>query len=357
MYFSSAPARVCLYGEHQDYLELRVITAAINLRVKVSSYKGKKNKISIHSKDLNQTIKIPIKLQRMSSTNLDFKSYIESGILALKNFSSNIKIPSLDVTIQSDIPIASGLSSSAALLVAWIKHLCGVSEVEIKKEELAELAYYAEHNLLGIPCGRMDQYSSSIGGIISLICTDPSKFRLLPKPDFRLIVVDSQTPKLTSQVHGTKVKEIKEAIKIFETEVGIPFNESSTSVLEKHSNRFNKQVKKLLAGVISIKEDTEEAEKEMLKPDPDFNILGNLLTSQQISLRENLQVSIPILDKIIDSAIIDGALGGKLTGAGLGGSVVLLTDKENDSIVDSLKNNFKLPIWSVEIDEGVKFTS
>ncbi len=357
MYFSSAPARVCLYGEHQDYLELRVIPAAINLRVNVSSYEGKKSMISVFSKDLNQTVKIPIKIQEMSSKNLDFKSYLESGILALKKFSSKIEIPSLDVTIQSDIPIASGLSSSAALLVAWIKHLCGVTEIEIEKEELAELAYHDEHNLLGIPCGRMDQYSSSIGGIIILTCTEPPELRILPKPDFRLIVVDSQTPKLTSQVHGLKVKEIKEVIKTFETQVGIPLNNSSISILEKFSKRFNKKEKKILTGVISIKEDTEEAEKEMLKSDPDINILGDLLTSQQISLRENLEVSIPILDKIIDSGIINGALGGKLTGAGLGGSVVLLTDKENDSTFDSLKTNFKLPVWSVEIDEGVKFTS
>ncbi len=357
MYFSSAPARVCLYGEHQDYLELRVIPAAINLRVNISSYEGKKNMISVFSKDLNQIVKIPIKLQKISSNNLDFKSFMESGILALKDFSSNIEIPSLEVTIQSDIPIASGLSSSAALLVAWIKHLCGVSEIEIEKEELAELAYNAEHNLLGIPCGRMDQYSSSIGGIISLKCTEPPEIRILPKPDFRLIVVNSQTPKLTSQVHGSKVKEIKKAIRVFETESSIPLRDSSISILEKYSKSFNKKEKKILTGVISIKQDTEEAEKVMLKSDPNINILGDLLTSQQISLRENLEVSTPILDKIIDSAIINGALGGKLTGAGLGGSVVLLTDKENDSIVDSLKTNFKLPIWSVEIDEGAIFTS
>ena len=357
MYSSSAPARVCLYGEHQDYLELRVIPAAINLRINISSYEEKKNMISVWSKDLNQKVKIPIKLQQMSSKNLDFRSYIESGILALKDFSSNIEIPSLDVTIQSDIPIASGLSSSAALLVAWIKHLCGVSKIDIEKKELAELAYHAEHNLLGIPCGRMDQYSSSIGGIISLICTEPPELKILPKPNFRLIVVDSQTPKLTNQVHGSKVKKIKEIIKSFETETGITLNNSSISILEKFSKRFNKKEKKILTGVISIKQDTEEAEKELLKSVPDINILGDLLTSQQISLRENLEVSIPILDKIIDSAIINGALGGKLTGAGLGGCVVLLTDKNNDSIVDSLKNNFNFPIWSVEIDEGVTFTS
>ncbi|MFW9852245.1 MAG: galactokinase family protein [Candidatus Thorarchaeota archaeon] len=357
MYSSSAPARVCLYGEHQDYLELRVIPAAINLRVNVSSFEGKKNMISVFSRELNQTVKIPIKLQKMSSKTLDFRSYIESGILALKKINPNIEIPSLDVRIQSDIPIASGLSSSAALLVAWIKHLCGVSEIEIKKEELAELAYHAEHNLLGIPCGRMDQYSSSIGGIISLTCTEPPEFRMLPKPNFQLVVVDSQTPKLTSQIHGSKVKEIKDVIISFETETGIPLRESSISILEKYIKRFNKKEKKVLTGIISIKQDTEEAEQEMLKSNPDINILGDLLTSQQISLRENLDVSLPILDRIIDTAIINGALGGKLTGAGLGGSVVILTEEENDSIIDSLKTNFKLPIWSVEIDDGATFIS
>ena len=356
MYFSSAPARVCLYGEHQDYLQLKVIPAAINLRINVSSYEGKKNMISVISKDLNQIVEIPIKLQKMSDNNLEFKSYLESGVLAIKKFRPNIEIPPLNVIIESDIPIASGLSSSAALLVSWIKHLSGVSEIEIENEELAELAYHAEHNLLGIPCGRMDQYSSSIGGIISLKCTEPPEFITLPRPNFRLIVVDSQTPKLTNQVHGLKVIEIKEVIKKFENEVGIAFNESSIGILEKLSGKFNNKEKKILTGVISIKEDTEEAEREIQKANPDISILGDLLTSQQISLRENLEVSIPILDKIIDTGIVSGALGGKLTGAGLGGSVVLLTDEEDNTIVDSLEAILKLPVWSVEIDEGVIFT-
>jgi len=357
MYFSSAPARVCLYGEHQDYLQLRVIPAAINLRINFTSYEGKKNMISVFSKDLNQSIKIPVKIQAMSSKNINFRSYLEAGILALKSHNSKMTVPSINVTIQSDIPIASGLSSSAALLVAWIKHLCGITEIEINKEQLAELAYNAEHYLLGIPCGRMDQYSSSIGGIISLICTEPPKLKKLPKPNFHLIVVDSKTPKLTSQVHGVKVKEIKRITEFFEKETGITLNESSMSIFNKFSKKFNEKEKKILAGVISIKEDTEEAEKEIIKPNPDLDILGDLLISQQIALRENLEVSTPILDKIVDSGIVNGALGGKLTGAGLGGSVVLLTDQNNDSIVDSLKTNFKLPVWSVEIDEGAIFTS
>ncbi|MHA1954480.1 MAG: galactokinase family protein, partial [Candidatus Heimdallarchaeaceae archaeon] len=67
MYFSSAPARVCLYGEHQDYLGLKVIPAAINLRLNISSTKKGDNKITIQSMDVGTVINIPTRISSLSS--------------------------------------------------------------------------------------------------------------------------------------------------------------------------------------------------------------------------------------------------------------------------------------------------
>ena len=126
MYFSSAPARVCLYGEHQDYLGLKVIPAAINLRLNISSTKKGDNKINIQSMDVGTVVNIPIGISSLSSNQKKFQNYLEAGLLALKKIIKNIDFPPLSVKIHSDIPIASGLSSSAALLVGWIKHLDGI---------------------------------------------------------------------------------------------------------------------------------------------------------------------------------------------------------------------------------------
>ena len=207
MFHSSAPARVCLYGEHQDYLQLNVIPAAIDLRLIIDSQINKSNMLSVYSHDFKKKITLSNNPNYLESEAGTLGSYLEAGILALKNLNSEITFPSLDVSISSQIPVASGLSSSAALLVSWIKHLDGILELKMNEQQIAEAAYDAEHKILKIPCGKMDQYSSSFGQIIRLTCTDPPELLKLVKPDIGIIIVDSQTPKLTSK--RISIKPIK----------------------------------------------------------------------------------------------------------------------------------------------------
>ena len=212
MYYSSAPARICLYGEHQDYLLQKVIPAAINLRLNISSEINDDKHLKITSSNLNETITVSPNIEKLSNFESSFKTFIEAGIISLKKTYSEIDIPTINSTISSFIPVASGLSSSAALLVGWISHLTGILEMNVNKREIAELAYMAEHDIMNIPCGKMDQYSTSIGSIISLSCINPPKFTVLKKQNFEIIIVYSNTPKLTSDVHGSKVQDIKQVV-------------------------------------------------------------------------------------------------------------------------------------------------
>jgi galactokinase len=355
MFHSSAPARVCLFGEHQDYLELKVIPAAINLRLDIRSNKMEEKGISIFSQELNEHSRIRTDINRLEAKKGSLTSYLEAGILALKRYKQEIIIPPIEVTINSQIPIASGLSSSAALLVAWIKQLCGIINLDLDKRMIAELAYDAEHNVLSIPCGRMDQYASSFGGIFSLDCTDKPKLLRLKSPEIGLIVVDSQTPKLTSSVHGEKVSLIKQIVNRFEKDYMKNLEEINLEFLKKQHSKMKQSEFSILEGVIAIKENTLLAEKELSKNTPDIEHLGQLLTSQQSFLKNNIKVSLPVLDKIVRTGIDSGALGGKLTGAGLGGSVVLLTNEDDDKTFKKIQNNLNLPAYSVKIDEGADF--
>jgi len=352
MFYSSAPARVCLYGEHQDYLKQKVIPAAVNLRLYIRSKKTSKSKINIKSRDLNNEVTLPNNLTRLTSDIGSFESYLEAGMLAFKNFKHETSIAPIDVTIVSQIPIASGLSSSAALLVAWIENLAGVADVHLNEREVAEIAYDAEHNILGIPCGKMDQYASSFGKIICLSTTEPPEVKQLNEPQVDLIVVDSKTPKFTSDVHGDKVQKIKTAVTKFENLTKSNLSELSVDSLNQRKNDLSVKDLKILKAVISIKENTLEAEHELSKQNMDYELLGDLLTKQQIQLREGIGVSLPILDKIVDESIALGALGGKLTGAGLGGSVVIMSIDNTQEIANSLRQKLKLPVKTVKIDEG-----
>jgi galactokinase len=201
----------------------------------------------------------------------------------------------------------------------------------------------------------MDQYSSSIGSIFSLICTEPPLLSLLPEPELNLIIIDSNTPKLTSEVHGKKVSEIKKAVLELEKATELKLKDISLDHVRSYEKRLSKHDFEILEGVVSIKTDTAIAEKELLKSNPDVHVLGKLLTSQHKSLRENIGVSLPILDKIITKGLSKGALGGKLTGAGLGGSVVLLFGDKSKKTKLELQKELGLQIWSVTLDKGVFF--
>ncbi|MHA1200407.1 MAG: mevalonate kinase family protein [Candidatus Heimdallarchaeaceae archaeon] len=355
MFYSSSPARVCLYGEHQDYLQLNVIPAAINLRLSIYSVLSENKGIHITSKDLNKKIAITNSPSSLVSKKGSLKSYLEAGLLSLKRSYSDIICPSLDVTIESQIPIASGLASSAALLVGWIGNLSGILGIELKKNQIAELAYDAEHNVLGVPCGKMDQYACSYGDIIRLSSTEPPKLVQLRKPDIDLIVVDSQTPKFTSDVHGNKVENIKKVVNQFEILTSTKLSEASSDLLNKNQQELTNADFKILKSVISIKEHTEQAEIELSKTLMNIEFLGELLTKQHSALKEGIGVSLPILDKIVQESLNLGALGGKLTGAGLGGSVVIMTKDNTEQVAQGLKQKLNLPVRIVEVDGGVTF--
>jgi len=357
MVLSSAPARVCLYGEHQDYLKLKVIPAAIDLRLSLRAKKIEEPRYIVKSLDLQRTEIIPTSLRKLSGKH-SFLSYLEAGYLSLKkHFSDEIFIP-LEVEISSMIPLESGLSSSAALLVGWINLLAQSSNIEIDKQTLAELAYVAEYDLLGIPCGKMDQYSSAIGSIISLDLEDDEnvKFQKFDNPDLGLVVVNSCVPKKTNDVHSKIVNKSKKVVAELYKKSSVPIKRITLEQLKKYKQEFNSVDYKLLKAIISIRDDTKSAEVELNKSPPNLEFLGSLLTSQQKALREGIGVSLPILDKIVEFGIKFGALGGKLTGAGLGGCVVILTyNEEKNLIASKLRNELSLPVWAVNVDDGVKF--
>ncbi|MHA1621106.1 MAG: GHMP family kinase ATP-binding protein [Candidatus Heimdallarchaeaceae archaeon] len=355
MYLSSAPARICLYGEHQDYLFQKVIPAAINLRLNIISEKNKREYLAISSKNLDKSIRISPNVERLSNPNDSFKSFMEAGIISLKQNFKDIQIPLVSATIKSFIPVASGLSSSAALLVGWISHIAGILELNLKNDELAELAYNAEYTIMNIPCGKMDQYSSTYGSIISLSCSEPPKVKCLNEPSAGFIIVNSNIQKLTSDVHGSKAYKIKNVVQKTEklTDLGLEYIQRED--LRKLDKELTEEESSIIQAVIAIKEDTKLAEIELQSVKPNLQLLGKLLTSQQDALRDGIRVSTPILDRIVKTGIEEGALGGKLTGAGLGGCVVLLVEENGADILQRIKKRLKLPTWLVEFDEGVYF--
>ncbi|HEV7378259.1 MAG TPA: galactokinase family protein, partial [Dyadobacter sp.] len=163
---TSASGRICLFGEHQDYLGLPVIAAAISRRISISGDFIDDSLVVIHLPDINrkETFELQTEIPYTSP-----RDYFKSAINVLTRDGYRFS-KGLEVTVHGNIPINSGTSSSSALLVAWINWLTRMADNPSKRTrtEIGELAHKAEVLEFGEPGGMMDHYSTAVGGVIYL---------------------------------------------------------------------------------------------------------------------------------------------------------------------------------------------
>ena len=194
---SKAPARVCLFGDHQDYLGLPVIACAINKYIVVEGVPNKTNYLIFNLIDLGQIVEINLDEDFSSLKKGD---HIRHVIKTLKNNNININ-KGYDIKISSDIFINAGISSSSAFTVALISFFIKIFDSKISSEELvAELAYQSEVVDQGGSGGRMDQYSISIGNTIFLETKSAFSFKKINNPIKNFIIANSGVKKQTDLI-------------------------------------------------------------------------------------------------------------------------------------------------------------
>ena len=123
--YIKVPARICFFGDHQDYLGLPVIAGTINRFITVYAKENNNNSFNISMPDIKRKRIINIQNQIL---NVEQGDYFLSSIDILKKLGFNFH-KGYDVVITGDIPVNAGLSSSSALVVAWIRFLIQIQEV------------------------------------------------------------------------------------------------------------------------------------------------------------------------------------------------------------------------------------
>ena len=193
----TTPGRICLFGEHQDYLGLPVIAMAISLRMRIKGYQRSDRKVIIHKKDLMETESFSLNELKYKTSRDYFKSGIKGCLDEGLVFHSGF-----ECEITSEIPIQAGTSSSSAMVVSWIHFLSSMAEKKMNwtPKKLGELAFKAEVLEFSEPGGMMDQYSTAIGNLIYLE-SDPivNVEQLNPKLG-SFILGDSREPKNTKKI-------------------------------------------------------------------------------------------------------------------------------------------------------------
>ena len=372
MFTASAPGRVDFLNTHQDYKGLPVVPIAINLRTYVTVIE-ESNYFEIKSENLCREGKDCIdKFSPLNPSLLEGRwwgNYLRAVVKAVEEHLGEPLRKGFKATITSNVPVGSGLSSSAALEVSFLKAIDHFYNLGLSKKDLAELAFHAENRIAGIPCGRLDQYSSAFGGIILLRPKPPVEIEELKPENVQLIVVDSGIRHSVADIHPVRQEEINRALrKLMEypkvphelrEKLGYRYDQTkweqiSLDEIEPYLDILAEKERKRILFTILMQASTMRAVEKMRRENWNPLDIAPEINYQHELLRDLYDVSLPQLEKIRDAMLKAGALAVKLSGAGMGGSLIALVKKNEEEIVKSALSAGANQAWKVWPDSGAR---
>jgi galactokinase len=314
----STPGRVCLFGEHQDYLNLPVVASAISLRIAVHGKRRNDMFIKFDLPDISDKKSFRITEPLVYTEERD---YFKSSIKVLLRNSFTFSC-GFDCVVNGKIPINAGTASSSALVVTWINFLSRMSDQSmiLPPEKLARYAYEAEVLEFSEPGGMMDQYATSYGGIISIDFIPETKITQII-PNLKTFVLgNSGEPKNTMFVLSHVKNRILETVRILKSvDPNFSLNTIQANELDQYRTHLSEGLFNLLVGTIINRDIAQEARAELNKQSTDHRMIGKLLNEHQKVLRDVLGISTFKINKMIDAALDAGAYGAKINGSGGGG--------------------------------------
>jgi galactokinase len=323
-----APGRVNIIGEHTDYNEGFVMPAAIQFHCCAAVAPSSDRTIEVHSLNLGETRRFQLDDPRRAG---DWTDYIKGVALELERL--GIRLPGARLMVTSDVPLGSGLSSSAALEVSAGMALLGTQGVSMGRDRLALACQCAENDFVGARCGVMDQFAACFGkrGHALMLDCRSLKTRLLPVPDtVRLVICNTMVKHANaSGEYNVRRSECETAVRLLQERF-----RSLTSLRDLTPQEFG-QAEMLLPDTIRkrcrhvVTENSRVLAAAAALEESDLNSLGHLMDESHASLRDDYQVSSPELDLMVELARqVPGTYGARMTGGGFGGCTVNLVAVE-----------------------------
>jgi galactokinase len=343
-----APGRVNLIGEHTDYAEGFVMPAAIDFATLAAISPRTDGKVVIYAENFYEERSYDARA--LPTTATGHWSDYPLGVMAVLA-GEGYKIPALSLSLWGDVPVASGLSSSAAVEVATAVAVTGLMGVSIPGPRLARLCQRAENEFVGANCGIMDQFISANGAedhALLLDCRDLS-FRLAPiPPDVALVIANTMVKhSVAGDGYTTRRAEVEEACRILATHrPEIKFlRDATVEDLENWGHEIPPNALKRARHVITENQRTVDAAEALLRRD--LPTLGRLMHEAHISYSKDFEGSCVEADIMVDLANslapqVPGLIGARLTGGGFGGCTINLVEKEHAAAFSgALKERYK----------------
>ncbi len=347
-----APARICLFGDHQDYLGLPVIACSINRFIDLNATKNNYNKLHIKLPDINSERVIGIKEK---FEILEKGDHLASALRVVRKYGVIVD-SGYDIHISGDIPINAGISSSSALLVAWIHFLLKAfgTEKQLNSEFIAQLAYEAEVLEHNSPGGKMDQYTIGIGHLIFLETGVSFNFEIIGDAIDGMVLGESGIEKDTLGVlERCKSNALKAIQLIKEQDPSFVLELANLEDFEAHQSKLPESLKPYFYASIQNHIITQKALKEFKKPSLNYSGIGDLMNQHHRILKNDLNITVPRIDAMIEAALKAGAYGAKIIGSGGGGCVVALAPCHlQKEISQAIKAAGAKEVYPVKVTKG-----
>jgi galactokinase len=316
---ASAPGRVNLIGEHTDYNGGFVLPCAIDRRVAVAVGAGGRGgfETRLYSADFDQT-------RQTDGKDSSWADYPRGVAWAIGE--AGHEISAFNAAFSGDVPLGSGLSSSAAIEAATALALDAFFGLGLGRTDLAIICQRAENDYVGVGSGIMDQYASLLCEAGSALLVDCRSLAAQSVPldleaaGLALVVCDTRVERgLADTGYNDRRATCERAASMLGVQ---ELRDATEGDLDLLSGAELKRARHVISENARVLEAVEALK------DSDFQEFGRLMCASHASLRDDYEVSTPELDTFVRAAEQHGARGARLTGAGFGGCAIALVPRD-----------------------------
>lgn len=345
---AACPGRCTLVGEHVDYADGVVVATAVDRHVAVALRRSTDGWWRLASGDRREVRSGP--LPEGSFGDRLFAAAVVWG-------RTGVDIVPLEIAAVADLPAGAGLASSAAVAVATLLALSRLEQRTVTEESLVALALEAEREVVGVPCGPLDQTVVVRAPRSGVLCLDVRTNVVQPLPelpgDVTLVACVAAPPHdVGGEGYRTRRREVDEALRLLGAR---SWREVTDGDLRHLPPLLGRRARHVLT----------ETERARAAADAlrrgDLPEVGRLMTASHRSLRDDFDVSTPELDAAVGAALaIRGCLGARLVGAGFGGTVVALVERGRGEVCLAAMRGAvggRAPGWILRPTPGVAVTA
>ncbi|SCG43290.1 galactokinase [Micromonospora inositola] len=330
----AAPGRVNLIGEHTDYNDGFVLPFALPLRTVVAAAPQDGERWTVWSELADSPVEFGATEADQPGRVTGWAAYVAGVVWALR--AAGHAVPGARLAIASDVPLGSGLSSSAAIEAAVLAALVELGGLNLPAERRPRLAQRAENDYVGAPTGIMDQ-SAAIrcreGHALFLDCRTESVEQIpfdLDAAGLAVLVIDSRAPhRHADGEYASRRKSCERAAEL----LGVPaLRDVSPADLDAALTRLDDdEMRRRVRHVVT--EDQRVLHTVALLRAGRIRDIGPLLTASHASMRDDFEITVPEIDTAVEAALAAGAHGARMTGGGFGGCVLALVEASSADAV------------------------